>query len=142
MAVRKASDLQCWLLTSIELLFRAADLSAMPSCERLLWRVPRIFQRRVSAVAGVKYQRCSTSRNSPLCTFLEYKASTISHGRHRAFTSSAKQRITGQETPSAQAYISSGVLGTNRNLVDVKKVIVIGSGGLSIGQAGEFDYSG
>lgn len=28
------------------------------------------------------------------------------------------------------------------NLVDVHKVLVIGSGGLSIGQAGEFDYSG
>jgi len=26
--------------------------------------------------------------------------------------------------------------------VDVKKVLVIGSGGLAIGQAGEFDYSG
>ncbi|KAL8631531.1 hypothetical protein Q9189_002749 [Teloschistes chrysophthalmus] len=37
---------------------------------------------------------------------------------------------------------ASGVLGGNKNLVDVKKVIVIGSGGLSIGQAGEFDYSG
>lgn len=28
------------------------------------------------------------------------------------------------------------------SLVDVSKVLVIGSGGLSIGQAGEFDYSG
>ena len=28
------------------------------------------------------------------------------------------------------------------NPVNVKKVLVIGSGGLSIGQAGEFDYSG
>ena len=27
-------------------------------------------------------------------------------------------------------------------MVDVKKVLVIGSGGLAIGQAGEFDYSG
>ena len=26
--------------------------------------------------------------------------------------------------------------------VDVSKVLVLGSGGLSIGQAGEFDYSG
>lgn len=26
--------------------------------------------------------------------------------------------------------------------IDVKKVLVVGSGGLSIGQAGEFDYSG
>ncbi|KAI9478303.1 MAG: large subunit of carbamoyl-phosphate synthase [Benjaminiella poitrasii] len=31
---------------------------------------------------------------------------------------------------------------TNVSLVDVKKVLVVGSGGLSIGQAGEFDYSG
>ncbi|CAO3657161.1 unnamed protein product [Mucor hiemalis] len=31
---------------------------------------------------------------------------------------------------------------TNVPLVDVKKVVVVGSGGLSIGQAGEFDYSG
>lgn len=30
----------------------------------------------------------------------------------------------------------------SQNSVDVKKVLVIGSGGLSIGQAGEFDYSG
>ena len=30
----------------------------------------------------------------------------------------------------------------NVPLVDVKKVLVVGSGGLSIGQAGEFDYSG
>lgn len=56
--------------------------------------------------------------------------------------SSATRRLTGQEAPSAQAYISSGILAGNKDLVDVKKVLVIGSGGLSIGQAGEFDYSG
>jgi carbamoyl-phosphate synthase large subunit len=48
----------------------------------------------------------------------------------------------GQEAPSAQAYLASGVIQGGKNLVDVKKVLVIGSGGLSIGQAGEFDYSG
>ena len=53
-----------------------------------------------------------------------------------------RRTITGQEAPSAQAYISSGVIGGKQKLVDVKKVLVIGSGGLSIGQAGEFDYSG
>ncbi|CAO3644868.1 unnamed protein product [Mucor fragilis] len=31
---------------------------------------------------------------------------------------------------------------SNVPLVDVKKVVIVGSGGLSIGQAGEFDYSG
>ncbi|KAI4288271.1 MAG: hypothetical protein L6R35_002462 [Caloplaca aegaea] len=75
-------------------------------------------------------------------TPLHHKTPLILYPRTRNFTSSAPQRITGQEAPSAQAYISSGILGGNKNLVDVKKVIVIGSGGLSIGQAGEFDYSG
>lgn len=44
--------------------------------------------------------------------------------------------------PSAKNYIESGVIAGAQDLVDVKKVLVIGSGGLSIGQAGEFDYSG
>lgn len=55
---------------------------------------------------------------------------------------SALSRISGQEAPSAQAYMASGVLSRQGKLIDVKKVLVIGSGGLSIGQAGEFDYSG
>ncbi|KAF2858305.1 carbamoyl-phosphate synthase [Piedraia hortae CBS 480.64] len=37
---------------------------------------------------------------------------------------------------------NSSVAGNVSNLANVKKVLVIGSGGLSIGQAGEFDYSG
>lgn len=60
----------------------------------------------------------------------------------RPYFTSTPRYLTGQEPPSAQAYISSGVLAGQKNLVDVKKVLVIGSGGLSIGQAGEFDYSG
>lgn len=43
---------------------------------------------------------------------------------------------------SQAAYLASGEVAGERHLVDVKKVLVIGSGGLSIGQAGEFDYSG
>ncbi|CAO3645859.1 unnamed protein product [Cunninghamella blakesleeana] len=39
------------------------------------------------------------------------------------------------------AKVSEEILG-DVPLVDVKKVLVVGSGGLSIGQAGEFDYSG
>jgi carbamoyl-phosphate synthase large subunit len=48
---------------------------------------------------------------------------------------------TSQPAPNAQAYLDSGVIKPQQN-VDVKKVLVIGSGGLAIGQAGEFDYSG
>ena len=62
----------------------------------------------------------------------------------RKFTSSPRPQTENksQLAPTAQAYINSGVISGGQNLVDVKKVLVIGSGGLSIGQAGEFDYSG
>lgn len=46
-----------------------------------------------------------------------------------------------QTAPNPQAYLQSGVVKPKAD-VDVKKVLVIGSGGLAIGQAGEFDYSG
>lgn len=46
-----------------------------------------------------------------------------------------------QSAPNPKAYIDSGVIKPQQT-VDVKKVVVIGSGGLAIGQAGEFDYSG
>jgi carbamoyl-phosphate synthase large subunit len=60
----------------------------------------------------------------------------------RLFSSSSLRRDQTQTAPSAEAYIQSGVIKTAANPVNVKKVLVIGSGGLSIGQAGEFDYSG
>jgi carbamoyl-phosphate synthase large subunit len=46
-----------------------------------------------------------------------------------------------QQAPDPKAYLQSGVV-KPKTAVDVKKVLVIGSGGLAIGQAGEFDYSG
>lgn len=60
----------------------------------------------------------------------------------RLFSSCAIRRNQTQAAPNAKAYLESGVIKGAKNPVDVKKVLVIGSGGLSIGQAGEFDYSG
>lgn len=60
----------------------------------------------------------------------------------RTFSSSLRRLAEAQQTPTAESYLNSGAVKTGSNLVDVKKVLVIGSGGLSIGQAGEFDYSG
>lgn len=60
----------------------------------------------------------------------------------RSFSSSIRRLAEAQKTPTAESYLSSGAVKPGKNLVDVKKVLVIGSGGLSIGQAGEFDYSG
>jgi carbamoyl-phosphate synthase large subunit len=54
----------------------------------------------------------------------------------RAYSSTAVQ-----DAPNPKAYLDSGVIKPHQT-VDVKKVLVIGSGGLAIGQAGEFDYSG
>ena len=54
----------------------------------------------------------------------------------RSYSSSAAE-----SAPNPKAYLESGVIKPKQN-VQVKKVLVIGSGGLAIGQAGEFDYSG
>ncbi|CAM9014754.1 unnamed protein product [Wickerhamomyces anomalus] len=64
--------------------------------------------------------------------------------RSLATTSTAAATATSGQ---AAAYAGSGILSgfsdeNAHQLVDVSKVLVIGSGGLSIGQAGEFDYSG
>lgn len=59
----------------------------------------------------------------------------------RWLSASAAAATASQPAPDAKAYIQSGVV-KPRDHVDVKKVLVIGSGGLAIGQAGEFDYSG
>lgn len=61
----------------------------------------------------------------------------------RSFSSTLRRLASEtSNAPSAASYLASGVVKPGSNLVDVKKVLVIGSGGISIGQAGEFDYSG
>lgn len=69
-------------------------------------------------------------------------SSNLSFASRRGFQSSVRRSQNPQQAPSPQTYIQSGIVSQNEHLVDVKKVLVIGSGGLSIGQAGEFDYSG
>ena len=77
------------------------------------------------------------------CSYRPLQCVATPKTQHRRYLNTSPERvITGQEAPSAQAYIESGIVSGKKDLVDVEKVIVIGSGGLSIGQAGEFDYSG
>jgi carbamoyl-phosphate synthase large subunit len=70
------------------------------------------------------------------------KQKTPSWQQHKQLSRSSRRYAAVQEAPRPEAYLESGVIEPGKNLVDVKKVLVIGSGGLSIGQAGEFDYSG
>jgi carbamoyl-phosphate synthase large subunit len=56
---------------------------------------------------------------------------------------SASASTQAQAAPDTKAYLENlpNILVKAKKL-DVKKALVIGSGGLAIGQAGEFDYSG
>ncbi|KAF2263334.1 carbamoyl-phosphate synth [Lojkania enalia] len=61
------------------------------------------------------------------------------------FISTIQRSIGSPDTLSKPVEFPGGPAGENKKLaprVNVKKVLVLGSGGLSIGQAGEFDYSG
>jgi carbamoyl-phosphate synthase large subunit len=70
---------------------------------------------------------------------------TTSNTRRASSTHTDSLGLTAPPTNSSRegsaVKVSEEIL-TNVPLVDVKKVLIVGSGGLSIGQAGEFDYSG
>jgi carbamoyl-phosphate synthase large subunit len=89
--------------------------------------------------------RALTTSSTPLTTrFLQQQSNGKAVQKQlRAFSGTALRREEKtQKAPNAQAYLNSGAISGPRDLVDVKKVLVVGSGGLAIGQAGEFDYSG
>jgi carbamoyl-phosphate synthase large subunit len=115
----------------------------MAVCGRLARQTPK-FVRQCPSIAQTGAKRAFTTRNALPC----YNSRQIAGPKQilsrqlRRFAQSAVARNQTQEAPNAQAYLNSGAIAGARDLVDVKKVLVIGSGGLSIGQAGEFDYSG
>lgn len=85
----------------------------------------------------------TTVRSTASCLRSQQKtASPLRSQQLRSFSSSLHRLASETNNPpSAASYLASGAVKPS-NLVDVKKVLVIGSGGISIGQAGEFDYSG
>ena len=108
----------------------------MASCVRLTCRSSRLLLRQTQTAVPRASRSLTTSA-------IRYPAKPrVQHKQFRPFSQVACRRNVTQEAPNAQAYLNSGAIAGARDLVDVKKVLVIGSGGLSIGQAGEFDYSG
>ncbi|KAF3803478.1 Carbamoyl-phosphate synthase arginine-specific large chain, partial [Colletotrichum gloeosporioides] len=114
----------------------------MPSAmsNTLAGRAPAVLRhgRRVpTALAGRNFTlaAANTSARASLQT------SSAKLLQKRLFTASALRPSAAQTAPNPKAYLESGVIKPHVG-VDVKKVLVIGSGGLAIGQAGEFDYSG
>ncbi|KAG8630284.1 hypothetical protein KVT40_001903 [Elsinoe batatas] len=111
-------------------------------------RIARLVTKQVAAKgsgtsAPTKHARCfSTSlpvrpRHERLLVAQKSVPAHRGSQRHVRYATNATATA-----PNSKAYIESGVIAGAQNPVDVKKVLVIGSGGLAIGQAGEFDYSG
>jgi hypothetical protein len=122
--------------------FKQLDHLQMALCGRLARRVPTLTGQSRS-IAPSPYTRSFTTRSArPLTSLRNSTESPAALRQLRAFTKVASTLNKTQTAPSADAYLKSGAIAGAQNLVDVKKVLVIGSGGLSIGQAGEFDYSG
>lgn len=83
----------------------------------------------------------NTARSTASALRLQQKTPSPWRPQQLRSFSSALCRLAAEST-TGDSLFSSGIVRPGANLVDVKKVLVIGSGGLSIGQAGEFDYSG
>ncbi|ORY80339.1 hypothetical protein BCR37DRAFT_359297 [Protomyces lactucae-debilis] len=93
-----------------------------------------VFSMRPLSLACSKHSRALSSLNRALVTKKHLKrALTTSIPRHAGVV---------DHKPDLQDYANNVIFKQPLKKVDVKKVLVVGSGGLSIGQAGEFDYSG
>ncbi|KIW23302.1 carbamoyl-phosphate synthase arginine-specific large chain [Cladophialophora immunda] len=114
----------------------------MASTARALRQASGILLRDCAPVPRLSARPFSTRAPSLAVRQHLVNSKTPSWQQVKRFTRSTKRRALVQEAPRPEAYLESGAIEYGKNLVDVKKVIVIGSGGLSIGQAGEFDYSG
>lgn len=114
----------------------------MALCGRLARRVPTTAGQFRSIAPSISARSFTARTARPLTSLRAKGESTATCRQLRAFTKISATFNQTQEAPNAQAYLNSGAIAGARDLVDVKKVLVIGSGGLSIGQAGEFDYSG
>ncbi|EXJ74279.1 carbamoyl-phosphate synthase arginine-specific large chain [Cladophialophora psammophila CBS 110553] len=114
----------------------------MASTTRALRQASGILLRDCTPVPRLSARHFSTRTPSLAVRQHLVNPKTPSWQQVKRFTRSTKRRALVQEAPRPEAYLESGAIEYGKNLVDVKKVLVIGSGGLSIGQAGEFDYSG
>lgn len=117
-------------------------LDIMLSTVHKAGRAPALLRhgRRVPVQASQLRALTSGAQNTSIFQTQANAAQRLS-SQKRWLSASAAAAAASQPAPDAKAYIQSGVV-KPRDHVDVKKVLVIGSGGLAIGQAGEFDYSG
>ncbi|KAI1383180.1 putative carbamoyl-phosphate synthase arginine-specific large chain [Hypoxylon trugodes] len=112
---------------------------ALPT--KIAGRAP-VLLRNVRRLPVTRRQLTTKSFRAPTQLLASYRKSNFIQERNFSATALCSAGVaTTQEAPNPKAYLESGVI-KPRDVVNVKKVLVIGSGGLAIGQAGEFDYSG
>lgn len=115
--------------------------SLRPHC--FIMSFPRWLLLRKCAPATSASARSLISRKLASRTFTNAtRQPRIQCRNTRPFSSDSVRAALAQEPLPSPAEYTLDKVPKGLNLVDVKKVLVIGSGGLSIGQAGEFDYSG
>lgn len=115
----------------------------MALCGRLARRTTSLAGQCRSLNPSIASRTFTSRASRPITSSLRSQyESPAAYRQLRAFSKLPANWNKTQEAPNAQAYLNSGAIAGARDLVDVNKVLVIGSGGLSIGQAGEFDYSG
>lgn len=129
---------------SLRLSLHRQHLDIMPSTVGLAGRAPALLRhgRRVPIPTSAS-ARTFTLGGLNAFAQAQTQIRNQRYTQKRSFTRTAIRASTAaaQPAPDAKAYLDSGVIKPHEH-VDVKKVLVIGSGGLAIGQAGEFDYSG
>ncbi|KAI2640458.1 putative carbamoyl-phosphate synthase arginine-specific large chain [Hypomontagnella submonticulosa] len=108
---------------------------------KLAGRVP-VLLRHSRRLPVTRRQLTTTSLRAPSQLLASARKAGFTQERNFSATALCSVgSVATQDAPNPKAYIESGVI-KPRDVVNVKKVLVIGSGGLAIGQAGEFDYSG
>ncbi|AEO54328.1 hypothetical protein MYCTH_2296800 [Thermothelomyces thermophilus ATCC 42464] len=106
-------------------------------------RAPAVLRhgRRVPVTSSQLSTLAASSQNVLFRTQTQSPSARLSQKRLLSASRVLASAGAAQPAPDPKAYLSSGVV-KPKDIIDVKKVLVIGSGGLAIGQAGEFDYSG
>lgn len=106
-------------------------------------RTPALLRhgRRGIPITATQSIRAFTAATPSTSARLQAQAQQLVQKRNFLTSARCLAAVSSQSAPNPQAYLESGVV-KPKETVDVKKVLVIGSGGLAIGQAGEFDYSG
>ncbi|KAJ1807189.1 carbamoyl-phosphate synthase (glutamine-hydrolyzing) cpa2, partial [Coemansia sp. RSA 2599] len=112
--------------------------SSLPGGYRRQLHTPSLIGRSV-----LRALPSATAASSSLLATGSKRVQKVSIGRRNFSGASVHATAAAPPPPPANSAVAAASeLARTGAKIDVKKVLVVGSGGLSIGQAGEFDYSG